>query len=150
VESVEAATADLDSDTRRDDKRADDTRQAVDRIVEQAMQQQDTTVDTTTTTTRGTQAAVTKRRFDFPLSFVYNDQYHDDGSETLEMRGDQGYARQRSVAANAIIQCGSVKAERQSPMRASALSASSIQRSPTSTPWRSRRNSIEAAFCTSM
>ena len=42
---VEAATADLDSDTRRDDKRADDTRQAVDRIVEQAMQQQDTTVE---------------------------------------------------------------------------------------------------------
>ncbi|QNE37132.1 cation:proton antiporter [Leifsonia shinshuensis] len=42
---VEAATADLDSDTRRDDTRADDTRQAVDRIVEQAMQQQDTTVE---------------------------------------------------------------------------------------------------------
>jgi len=41
---VEAATADLDSDTRRDDRR-DDTRQAVDRIVEQAMQQQDTTVE---------------------------------------------------------------------------------------------------------
>lgn len=42
---VEAATADLDSDTRRDDTRAHDTRQAVDRIVEQAMQQQDTTVE---------------------------------------------------------------------------------------------------------
>ncbi|MFE4951153.1 cation:proton antiporter [Leifsonia sp. NPDC056665] len=41
---VEAATADLDSDTRRDDRRGD-TRQAVDRIVEQAMQQQDTTVE---------------------------------------------------------------------------------------------------------
>ncbi|MEY9851632.1 CPA2 family monovalent cation:H+ antiporter-2 [Leifsonia sp. EB41] len=41
---VEAATADLDSDTRRDDGRGD-TRQAVDRIVEQAMQQQDTTVE---------------------------------------------------------------------------------------------------------
>ena len=42
---VEAATADLDSDTRRDDRSAGDTRDAVDRIVEQAMQQQDTTVD---------------------------------------------------------------------------------------------------------
>lgn len=42
---VEAATADLDSDTRRDDRSAGDTREAVDRIVEQAMQQQDTTVD---------------------------------------------------------------------------------------------------------
>ncbi|MGH1525758.1 cation:proton antiporter [Leifsonia sp. L25] len=42
---VEAATADLDSDTRRDDTRAHDTRQAADRIVEQAMQQQDTTVE---------------------------------------------------------------------------------------------------------
>lgn len=41
---VEAATADLDSDTRRDDGRGD-PRQAVDRIVEQAMQQQDTTVE---------------------------------------------------------------------------------------------------------
>ncbi|MFE4467463.1 cation:proton antiporter [Leifsonia sp. NPDC056824] len=41
---VEAATADLDSDTRRDDGRGD-ARQAVDRIVEQAMQQQDTTVE---------------------------------------------------------------------------------------------------------
>jgi monovalent cation:H+ antiporter-2, CPA2 family len=37
---VEAATADLDSDSRRDDKSADHTRAAVDRIVEQAMQQQ--------------------------------------------------------------------------------------------------------------
>lgn len=42
---VEAATADFDSDTRRDDRSAGDTRDAVDRIVEQAMQQQDTTVD---------------------------------------------------------------------------------------------------------
>jgi CPA2 family monovalent cation:H+ antiporter-2 len=42
---VEAATADFDSDTRRDDGSAGDTRDAVDRIVEQAMQQQDTTVD---------------------------------------------------------------------------------------------------------
>ncbi|MCI0159163.1 cation:proton antiporter [Leifsonia shinshuensis] len=42
---VEAATADLDSDTRRNDRSAGDTRDAVDRIVEQAMQQQDTTVD---------------------------------------------------------------------------------------------------------
>lgn len=37
---VEAATADLDSDARREDKSADHTRSAVDRIVEQAMQQQ--------------------------------------------------------------------------------------------------------------
>ncbi|UAJ78686.1 cation:proton antiporter [Leifsonia sp. ZF2019] len=37
---VEAATADLDSDARRDDTSADHTRAAVDRIVEQAMQQQ--------------------------------------------------------------------------------------------------------------
>ena len=58
--------------------------------------------------------------------------------------------RLRPVAASAIIQCGRVKADRQSPIRASALSASSIQRSPTSTPWRSSRNSMEAAFCTSM
>ena len=56
----------------------------------------------------------------------------------------------RPVAANAIIQCGSVKAEMQSPVRASALSASSSQRLPTSTPSRPSRNSIEAAFCTSM
>jgi CPA2 family monovalent cation:H+ antiporter-2 len=42
---VEAATADFDSDARRDDRSAGDTRDAVDRIVEQAMQQQDTTVD---------------------------------------------------------------------------------------------------------
>ncbi|KQR53865.1 potassium transporter [Leifsonia sp. Leaf336] len=42
---VEAVTADLDSDARRDDRSAADTRDAVDRIVEQAMQQQDTTVD---------------------------------------------------------------------------------------------------------
>ncbi|WP_426625101.1 cation:proton antiporter [Leifsonia sp. McL0607] len=42
---VEAATADLDSDTRRDDRSAGDTRDAVDRIVEQALQQQDATVD---------------------------------------------------------------------------------------------------------
>ena len=47
----------------------------------------------------------------------------------------------RPVAVSAIIQCGSVKAERQSPIRASALSASSTQRSPTSTPRRSSRNS---------
>ena len=38
---VEAATADLDSDTRREGTSADETRQSVDRIVEQAMQQQD-------------------------------------------------------------------------------------------------------------
>ena len=56
----------------------------------------------------------------------------------------------RPVAASAIIQCGKVKADRQSPMRASALSASSTQRWPTSTPWRSRRNSMEEAFWTSM
>jgi len=56
----------------------------------------------------------------------------------------------RPLAASAIVQCGSVKAERQSPMRVSALSAISIQRSPTSTPSRLSRNSIEAAFCTSM
>ena len=37
-----------------------------------------------------------------------------------------------------------------SPTRACALSASSTQRAPTSTPCRSRRKSIEAAFCTSM
>ena len=77
--------------------------------------QQDTTVDTTTTTTRGTHAAVTKRRFDFPLSFVYNDQYHDDGSETLDMRGDQGYARQRSVAANSRVTYQDVLSDRVTP-----------------------------------
>ena len=38
------------------------------------------------------------------------------------------------LAANAIIQCGRVNAERQSPIRGSALSAISIQRSPMSTP----------------
>jgi CPA2 family monovalent cation:H+ antiporter-2 len=37
---VEAATADLDSDSRRDDTSADHTKAAVDRIVERAMQQQ--------------------------------------------------------------------------------------------------------------
>jgi hypothetical protein len=59
-------------------------------------------------------------------------------------------AWKRPVAASAIIQCGRVKVDRQSPIRASALSASSTQRSPTSTPWRCSRNSMEAAFCTSI
>ena len=35
---VEAATADLDSDARREGTSADETRQAVDRLVERAMQ----------------------------------------------------------------------------------------------------------------
>ena len=77
--------------------------------------QQDTTVDTTTTTTRGSQAVVTKRRFDFPLAFDYNDQYHDDGSETLDMRGDQGYSRQRSVAANSRVTYQDVLTDRVTP-----------------------------------
>ena len=42
---VEAATADLGSDDGRAGRSADDTRQAVDRIVEQAMRQQDITGD---------------------------------------------------------------------------------------------------------
>lgn len=42
---VEAATAGLDSESRREDGSAGGSRDAVDRIVEQAMQQQDTTVD---------------------------------------------------------------------------------------------------------
>ena len=56
----------------------------------------------------------------------------------------------RPVAVSAIIQCGSVNADRQSPMRASALSASSSHRLPTSTPSRWSRKSMDAAFCTSM
>ena len=59
-------------------------------------------------------------------------------------------AWKRPVAVSAIIQCGRVKVDRQSPIRASALSASSSHRLPTSTPWRRTRNSIDAAFCTSM
>lgn len=42
---VEAATAGLDSESRREDGSAGGSRDAADRIVEQAMQQQDTTVD---------------------------------------------------------------------------------------------------------
>src|SRR5215471_14964619 len=47
-------------------------------------------------------------------------------------------AAARPAAANAIIQCGNVKTDRQSPMRCSALFAISIHRSPTSTPCRSK------------
>jgi hypothetical protein len=77
---------------------------------------QDTTVDTTTTTTRaGTPAVVARRRFDFPLTFDYDDRYGEDGSETLDMRADQGYSRQRSLAAGGRTTYQDVTADRVTP-----------------------------------
>ncbi len=55
----------------------------------------------------------------------------------------------RPVAARASIRCGSSNRCPVSPMRASALSASSCQRSPTVTPSCSSRHSRAAAFCRS-
>lgn len=54
-------------------------------------------VTTSTRVGRFLPPMVTSRTFDFPLNFVYDDQYHEeDGSETVDLSADQGYVRGRA------------------------------------------------------